>query len=76
MWSARYHVTKETSRFILSTGAPGPLVHYISLRMENRGGAPGGTSELYFTEPDGLLIQLQDVSYCDGGRVLGEVCTG
>ena len=57
-------------------GAAGPLVHYISLRMENRGGAPGGTPELYFTDPDGLLIQLQDVSYCGGGGVLGEVCTG
>ena len=57
-------------------GAAGPLVHYISLRMENRGGAPGGTPELYFTDPDGLLIQLQDVSYCGGGGVLGEVCAG
>jgi catechol 2,3-dioxygenase-like lactoylglutathione lyase family enzyme len=57
-------------------GTPGPLVHYVSLRMENRGGAPGGTPELYFTDPDGLLIQLQDVSYCGGGGVLGEVCTG
>jgi catechol 2,3-dioxygenase-like lactoylglutathione lyase family enzyme len=57
-------------------GAPGPLVRYISMRMENRGGAPGGTPELYFTDPDGLLIQLQDVSYCGGGGVLGEVCAG
>jgi catechol 2,3-dioxygenase-like lactoylglutathione lyase family enzyme len=57
-------------------GAAGPLVHYISLRMENRGGAPGGTPELYFTDPDGLLIQLQDVTYCGGGGVLGEVCAG
>jgi catechol 2,3-dioxygenase-like lactoylglutathione lyase family enzyme len=57
-------------------GAAGPLVHYISMRMENRGGAPGGTPELYFTDPDGLLIQLQDVSYCGGGGVLGEICAG
>jgi catechol 2,3-dioxygenase-like lactoylglutathione lyase family enzyme len=57
-------------------GPAKPLVHYISLRMENRGGAPGGTPELYFTEPDGLLIQLQDVTYCGGGGVLGEICTG
>jgi hypothetical protein len=27
-------------------GAPGPLVHYISMRMENRGGAKEGTPEL------------------------------
>jgi len=55
-------------------GAPGPLVHYISLRMENRGGAKDGTSELYFTDPDGLLIQLQDTKYCGGGGFLGDVC--
>jgi len=56
-------------------GTPGPLVHYISLRMENRGGAKEGTPELYFTDPDGLLIQLQDTKYCGGAGVLGEVCT-
>jgi catechol 2,3-dioxygenase-like lactoylglutathione lyase family enzyme len=57
-------------------GTPGPLVHYISMRMENRGGAPGGTPELYFTDPDGLLVQLQDATYCGGGGVLGEICAG
>ena len=56
-------------------GTPGPLVHYISLRMENRGGAKEGTPELYFTDLDGLLIQLQDTKYCGGAGVLGEVCT-
>jgi catechol 2,3-dioxygenase-like lactoylglutathione lyase family enzyme len=57
-------------------GPVGPLKSYVSLRMENRGGAPGGTPELYFTDPDGLLIQLQDVSYCGGGGYLGNVCAG
>jgi catechol 2,3-dioxygenase-like lactoylglutathione lyase family enzyme len=39
-----------------------PLVWYISQRMENRGGAPGtGTPELYFTDPDNIAIQIQDV---------------
>jgi catechol 2,3-dioxygenase-like lactoylglutathione lyase family enzyme len=51
-----------------------PLVTYISLRMPNRGGAEGGTPELYFTDPDGLAIQLQDVKYCGGGGFLGEAC--
>jgi catechol 2,3-dioxygenase-like lactoylglutathione lyase family enzyme len=51
-----------------------PLVTYISLRMPNRGGAEGGTPELYFTDPDGLAIQLQDVKYCGGGGFLGEIC--
>ena len=51
-----------------------PLVTYISLRMPNRGGAEGGTPELYFTDPDGLAIQLQDVKYCGGGGFLGDAC--
>lgn len=52
----------------------GPLMHYVSLRMPERGGAEGGTPELYFTDPDGLLMQLQDVSYCGGGGYLGAEC--
>jgi catechol 2,3-dioxygenase-like lactoylglutathione lyase family enzyme len=56
------------------TGPVGPMRHYISMRMENRGGATDGTPELYFTDPDGILVQLQDVSYCGGGGHLGNVC--
>lgn len=52
----------------------GPLVHYVSLRMPERGGAEGGTPELYFTDPDGILLQLQDTSYCGGGGYLGNEC--
>ena len=55
-------------------GPVGPLRHYVSMRMENRGGAPEGTAELYFTDPDGLLMQLQDVKYCGGSGYLGDVC--
>jgi catechol 2,3-dioxygenase-like lactoylglutathione lyase family enzyme len=52
-----------------------PMISYVSLRMPNRGGAEGGTPELYFTDPDGLLMQLQDVRYCGGGGYLGDICT-
>jgi catechol 2,3-dioxygenase-like lactoylglutathione lyase family enzyme len=55
-------------------GPVGPLMHYVSLRMPERGGAEGGTPELYFTDPDGILLQLQDVSYCGGGGYLGNEC--
>src|SRR3954454_24463790 len=55
-------------------GPVGPMRHYVSMRMENRGGAPEGTPELYFTDPDGLLMQLQDTKYCGGSGVLGDVC--
>ena len=57
-----------------ATGPVGPMKSYVSMRMENRGGAPGGTPELYFTDPDGILIQLQDTKYCGGGGYLGDVC--
>ena len=53
----------------------GPLRHWISMRMPNRGGAPEGTPELYFSDPDGLSIQLQDVTYCGGGGYLGGQCS-
>ena len=52
----------------------GPLMHYISMRMPERGGAEGGTPELYFTDPDGILMQLQHTTYCGGGGKLGEIC--
>jgi len=55
-------------------GPAGPLETYISMRMPNRGGAPGGTPELYFTDPDGILLQIQDMSYCGGSGKMGEVC--
>jgi catechol 2,3-dioxygenase-like lactoylglutathione lyase family enzyme len=52
----------------------GPMMHYISLRMPERGGAEGGTPEVYFTDPDGILMQIQDTTYCGGGGYLGSEC--
>jgi catechol 2,3-dioxygenase-like lactoylglutathione lyase family enzyme len=69
--------TLETVGIKPREGAQGPvgaMRHYVSMRMENRGGAPEGTPELYFTDPDGLLMQLQDAKYCGGGGYLGDVC--
>ncbi|MSR10352.1 MAG: hypothetical protein EXR84_00930 [Gammaproteobacteria bacterium] len=54
-------------------GAP-PLSHWVSMRMPNRGGVEGGTPEVYFSDPDGIHIQLQDASYCGGGGYLGNEC--
>ena len=53
-------------------GPFGPLRSYVVMRMPNRGGAPGGTPELYLTDPDGVLLQLQDVRYSGGGGYLGD----
>jgi catechol 2,3-dioxygenase-like lactoylglutathione lyase family enzyme len=52
-------------------GPVGPLQSYVTMRMPNRGGAPGGTPELYFTDPDGILLQIQDARYCGGSGFLG-----
>ncbi len=52
-----------------------PLVHWISMRMPNRGGVEGGTPEVYFSDPDGIRIQLQDAVYCGGGGYLGDDCS-
>jgi catechol 2,3-dioxygenase-like lactoylglutathione lyase family enzyme len=50
------------------------LQHWVSRRMPERGGAPEGTPEVYFADPDGIHIQLQHLSYCGGGGIYGEDC--
>lgn len=54
--------------------ATGPLQAYVTMRGADRGGAPEGTPELYFTDPDGILLQLQDMRYCGGAGYLGDQC--
>ena len=54
--------------------ASGPLQAYVTMRGPDRGGAPGGTPEVYFTDPDGILLQLQDRRYCGGAGYFGEEC--
>ena len=56
-------------------GSVPPRRSYVTLRMADRGGAPEGTPELYFTDPDGILMQLQDATYCGGSGYFGEVCS-
>lgn len=34
----------------------------------------GDTPELYFPDPNGFMIQLQDDSYCGGAGLLGNMC--
>ncbi len=54
--------------------ATGPLQHYYTSRRPDRGGAPGGSYEIYLTDPDNLVFQLQDITYCGGGGTNGEIC--
>jgi catechol 2,3-dioxygenase-like lactoylglutathione lyase family enzyme len=55
--------------------AGGPLRARVRMRGENAGGAKEGTPEIYFADPDGIVIQLQAATYCGGAGVLGEVCS-
>ena len=43
------------------------------MRMPNRGGDPNGTPELYFSDPNGILLQVQDSKYNGGSGYLGNV---
>lgn len=52
-----------------------PLQHWVTLRMPERGGAPGGTPEVYFSDPDGIQLQLQHSTYCGGGNEFGGDCS-
>lgn len=47
--------------------AAAPLQTYTRLLRD--------TVELYVTDPDGLLLQLQDSTYCAGAGRLGNVCS-
>ena len=43
----------------------------IRMRADSNPSVP----ELKFKDPDGIIVQIQDVSYCGGSGVLGNVCT-
>ncbi|MDA1371735.1 MAG: VOC family protein [Proteobacteria bacterium] len=57
-----------------AANASGPMQSRVRMRGEEFGGAPGGTPELYFGDPDSIVIQLQDTNYCGGAGLLGENC--
>lgn len=50
-----------------------PLMHWVGMRMPNPEGFEIGAPDVYFSDPDGIFIQMQDPSYCGGGY-LGENC--
>jgi catechol 2,3-dioxygenase-like lactoylglutathione lyase family enzyme len=55
-----------------------PMTAFVRRRHEDTNGGgptfPRGTAELYFADPDGTLLQLQDLRYCGGSGRLGEIC--
>jgi len=65
----------------IETGVPAlvkPLTCRVRWRQRaNNGGGPTsplGTPEVYFTDPDNIRMQLQDVTYCGGSGRLGQIC--
>ena len=52
----------------------GPMKMRVRMRGPDTGGTREGTPELYFSDPDGVVMQLQDPRYCGGGGALGNVC--
>ncbi len=48
--------------------------HGIEARVRMRADSDPPAEELIFTDPDGIPVQIQDVSYCGGSGKLGDLC--
>ena len=48
--------------------------HGIEARIRMRADTDPPAEELMFSDPDGIPVQLQDVSYCGGSGKLGDLC--
>ena len=48
--------------------------HGITARVRMRADSDPPAEELMFNDPDGIAVQIQDVSYCGGSGVLGDLC--
>ncbi len=59
---------------VSKSAGSGPMKSRVRMRGPENGGATDGTPELYFTDPDGLSVQLQDTTYCGGAGAMGEIC--
>jgi catechol 2,3-dioxygenase-like lactoylglutathione lyase family enzyme len=48
--------------------------HGIEARVRQRADSDPPAQELMFNDPDGIAVQIQDVSYCGGSGVQGDLC--
>ena len=48
--------------------------HGIEARVRMRADSDPPAEELMFNDPDGIPVQIQDVSYCGGSGKLGDLC--
>jgi hypothetical protein len=59
---------------ITKSESNGAMKVRVRIRGADNGGASEGTPEMYIGDPDGLIVQMQDASYCGGAGVLGNSC--
>src|SRR5580704_2000995 len=64
-------ITSELARHGVTKGDPGPMTTWVRMRGPDAGGDKEGTPELYLGDPDGINVQLQDITYCGGSGALG-----
>ena len=48
--------------------------HGLEARVRMRADSDPPSQELTFRDPDGIVVQIQDVSYCGGSGALGNLC--
>ena len=48
--------------------------HGVEARIRMRADSDPPAEELMFDDPDGIPVQIQDVSYCGGSGKLGDLC--
>jgi hypothetical protein len=59
---------------VTKADAVAPMKAHVAMRGPEMNGAKEGTPELNFGDPDGIVCQIQDASYCGGAGPLGSVC--
>ena len=68
------HFCLGVENFDANAAAEQLAQHGIEARIRMRADSDPPTEELMFSDPDGLPVQLQDVGYCGGSGVLGDLC--
>jgi len=61
-------ISALATKGVMKADAIAPLKATVTMR--------DGSSDLRFGDPDGIVCQLQDVSFCGGAGALGSRCTG
>jgi len=49
--------------------------HGVEARVRRRADSDPPSEEVTFRDPDGIVVQIQDTSYCGGSGALGNLCS-